>query len=270
VIVQSHAEPSPSGFVSCLRKQLRVVGALMLREAMTRYGHENIGFFWLMVEPLLLTLGVTITWLALGQAHGTGVDVVSFILTGYTMITLWRHVVAQSVRCLRDNVGLLFHMNVRAFDIVLARTALETAGGLAAFFIAYAPLTLFGIMEPMSDPLVLLSAWFLMAWFSFGVALNIAALTEIFHPIEYFVQPLMYLIIPIQGTFFMVSWLPDGYRDIVLWMPLVHANEMYRAGLLPAQIETFWNPWYLVVWCVALTATGLPLVRRAREHVHMT
>jgi capsular polysaccharide transport system permease protein len=255
--------------MGCLRTQTRVIGALMLREAMSRYGHESLGFFWLMVEPLLLTLGVAITWLAMDVTRGKSVDVVPFILTGYTMITLWRHVVGQASRCLTNNVGLLFHMNVRAFDIVVARVVLESAGCLAAFFIAYVPLTLFGLMEPMNDPFFLLGAWFLMAWFSFGVALNVAALTEIAHPVEYFVAPVMYLILPIQGTFFMVSWLPDGYREAALWVPLVHLSEMYRAGLFPPQVQTTWNAWYIVVWCVGLTGIGLPLILRARQHVHM-
>jgi capsular polysaccharide transport system permease protein len=258
-----------AGLRACLRTQSRVIGALMLREAMSRYGHENLGFFWLMVEPLLLTLGVTVTWLAMDQTRGTGVAVVPFILSGYTIITFWRHVVGQANRSLRHNVGLLFHMNVRAFDIILARVVLEAAGILAAFFIAYIPLTLFGLMEPMSDPLVLLGAWFLMAWFTFAVALIVAALTEISHPVEYFIPPLMYLLISVQGTFYMVSWLPDAYQKAVLWVPLVHLNEMFRAGLFPPQIRTSWNAWYVVAWCVGLSAVGLPLILRARHHVHM-
>ena len=34
------------------RIQRRVIGALMIRELITRFGRENIGFLWVMVEPL--------------------------------------------------------------------------------------------------------------------------------------------------------------------------------------------------------------------------
>ena len=42
--------------------QARVITALMLRDAMMRYGRENIGFVWVILEPMLLCTGVMILW----------------------------------------------------------------------------------------------------------------------------------------------------------------------------------------------------------------
>ncbi len=61
--------------------QTRVVMALMLRGALSRYGHENLGFFWLMGEPLLMTCGVMAMWSMAGMDHGHGVGLVPFVLT---------------------------------------------------------------------------------------------------------------------------------------------------------------------------------------------
>ena len=44
--------------------QRRVLGALLLRELLTRYGRNNIGFLWLFVEPMLFTLIITLFWTA--------------------------------------------------------------------------------------------------------------------------------------------------------------------------------------------------------------
>ena len=44
------------------RIQHRVIGALMIRELVTRFGRENIGFLWMMVEPLLFAGLVGILW----------------------------------------------------------------------------------------------------------------------------------------------------------------------------------------------------------------
>ncbi|OSI13639.1 sugar ABC transporter permease, partial [Neisseria dumasiana] len=43
-------------FWESLAIQKRVVGALLMREIITRYGRNNIGFLWLFVEPLLMTV----------------------------------------------------------------------------------------------------------------------------------------------------------------------------------------------------------------------
>ena len=41
-------DESPS-LLHSLRVQRRVIGALFMREALTRYGRHNIGFLWLFV-----------------------------------------------------------------------------------------------------------------------------------------------------------------------------------------------------------------------------
>lgn len=256
-------------FTAAFRVNLRVLGALMLREASARYGHENIGFFWVMAEPLFLALGVMVMWSMTGHAHGQGVGLVPFVLSGYTGLTLWRHTVAQAVHGLQRNAGLLFHRNVRAFDVLFAGAMLEMAGILTAFFIAYLPLALAGAIEPMRDLLVLLGAWILTAWFSFGVGLIITSLTELSEAAEHFVQPVMYLTLPVSGAFTMQYWLPDKARQILSWSPLVNTQEMFRGGLFPADVPAEWDAVYVLLWCVVLTAIGLPLVREAQHHVRL-
>ena len=51
-----------SSFAAGWRIQRRVIGALMIRELVTRFGRENIGFLWMMVEPLLFAGLVGIMW----------------------------------------------------------------------------------------------------------------------------------------------------------------------------------------------------------------
>ena len=61
--------PEPSLWES-FRIQLRVIGALLIRESLTRYGRHNIGFLWLFAEPMFFTLGITAIWAAAGLAKG--------------------------------------------------------------------------------------------------------------------------------------------------------------------------------------------------------
>ena len=47
---------------AAFRLQLTVIWALILRELHTRYGRENIGFLWVVGEPILFCGGVAIAW----------------------------------------------------------------------------------------------------------------------------------------------------------------------------------------------------------------
>jgi capsular polysaccharide transport system permease protein len=262
------SRPKPS-FAASLGLNLRIIGALMMREGTIKYGHENLGFFWVMGEPLFLTMGVMAMWTIGGATHGHNIGIVPFALSGYTMITLWRHLTSRAVRSIRNNTGLLFHRNIRVLDILLARGLLEIVGILTAFFIAYIPLALLGFVDPLRDPLVLIGGYLLNGWFSLAFGIILAGLSELSEPIEQFVPPLLYITLPFTGAFNMAAWLPQRWRDVLLWSPLVNNQEMFRSGMFPADTITYWYPWYVVLWCVVLTAIALPLAQFAQKHVSM-
>src|SRR5206468_11222635 len=131
----------------------------------------------------------------------------------------------RAVRAIRHNTGLLFHRNVRVFDILLARTLLEVIGILTAFFIAYVPLSLLGFVPLLRDPLVLIGAYLLHGWFSFSVGLIISGLSELSEAVEQFVPPLLYITLPFTGAFTMAAWLPQRWRGMLLWSPLAKTQE---------------------------------------------
>jgi capsular polysaccharide transport system permease protein len=252
-----------------LRVQGRILHALMLREILTRFGRHNLGFFWLIGEPLILTLGVMAVW-SVTRGHLEGdVGIVPFVLTGYTLVTLFRHIIGRSVHCMRHNAGLMFHRNVTYIDTLIVRALLEIGGTGLSFLIAYVPLYLFGFAPDISDPLVLVGGWLFMGWVSFGIGLILAGLSEMSEIVERFVQPLMYLSLPLTGLFYMVSWLPENARRVVSYSPLVNATEMTREGLMGSAVEAYWNFSYLLNSCFLLTGVGLVIVRRARRYARM-
>ncbi|WP_104666269.1 ABC transporter permease [Ensifer adhaerens] len=255
--------------IAKIRWKRRTINALLIRELMQRFGHGNIGFMWLVGEPLILTAGVMIAWSFIYGEENHGVKVIPLVLTGYSMLTVWRHMVARFTHSFRHNSGLLFHRTVRPIDILIARGVLECIGTLIAFFVAYVPLRLLEYITPIDDYLVLLTAWFLMCALTFGVALTISCLTELSDTLERFVQPIMYLLLPLTGAFYMVSWLPETARHIVLLSPMVHANEMFRGGFFGAEVPTYWDVSYLALWALATNAVGWSLVRKAQDHIEI-
>lgn len=266
--ISDRRDHSPSLWRS-FQKQRSVIKALMLRQVIDRYGHENLGLFWLMGEPLLLTLGVMLMWTLIGLHHGDGIGIVPFALTGYTMLTLWRHVIGLMIRALSQNASLLYHRNVRFIDILISRVVLEAVGGLSAFFIAYVPFYLLGYVGAIEDPLLFVGGWVLMALFSFSFGLVLAGLSELSDVAERFIQPLMYLTLPITGMFYMVAWLPPAAQKLVVWSPMVSCFEMFRAGLFGSVVQTYWDAQYVLIWCLALIAIGLPLISYAQKHIEM-
>ena len=248
--------------------QLGVLRALLVRDALMRYGHENLGFFWVILEPLMFAMGVAVMWLILNRGHGE-VSTVAMALTGYIMLTLFRHIIFSSNRILRHNLALRYHANVKPIDIYLAKALLETLGCLAAFYVAYLPLTALGIIDPMRDPLLTMGAYGLQAWFCVTLGLIMAALSEVSQVTERMLPVSTYLMLPLTGVFSMQVWLPAKARDLLSWSPMVNTVEMFRAGMFSADITTYWDPWYVVWWSFAQTVLGLLAFDYVRRRVEM-
>jgi len=248
------------GLTGAFELQVRVISALMLREAMARYGRKNLGFFWLVFEPLVLSSGVMVIWsLNGGHGHSGAAGLAPMALSGYTTLTFLRHVVGRSVHRFRYSAPLLFHRKIKLIDSLIATVLLESISVLAAFLIAYFTLWLFDSVTPIREPLVLLSAWGLWTWYILAFALVLASLTELVEWVEHFVQPVMYFLLPISGTFFILDWIPTEYRGYLYWYPQIQVNEMFRSAFFPPEITFYWNVWYMVVPSMILTACGLYL-----------
>ena len=109
-----------SSFFTSLAIQRRVIGALLLREVITRFGRRNIGVLWLVVEPMTFTLGVTAFWTLARLNHGSSLPIVAFAITGYSSVLMWRNTVSHCNTAVRSNFNLLGAILIIAFAPALS------------------------------------------------------------------------------------------------------------------------------------------------------
>lgn len=260
---------SLSSFLDRLRLRFIVVGALMLRELHTRYGRENIGFLWIVGEPLLFCLGVTAFWTTVRPSGEHGLPVTSFILTGYAPLMIWRHAVSRSVLCFTANASLLYHKQVGVLDLLAARIVLESMGAIVAFVIVGLLFSLFGAYSLPRDFGLFYLGWFYMILFSAGCAVVFACGSEMADWVEKITAVVGYLMIPVSGFVFMVDWLPTKAREYALYMPSVHAFEMIRGGQYGAEVTIHYDIAYVSFSCAIIIVIGLAMTRRVRKYIQV-
>jgi capsular polysaccharide transport system permease protein len=242
--------------------QLRVLWALAMREALTRFGRHNVGFLWLFFEPMSFTLGIVVVWTVLNMTHGHALDIGSFALTGYSSVMLWRNPANRIAHSISTNAALLYHRNVRALDVVIARLLLEWVAITASFFGLAVAFVFMEVCEPPRDIPLLVAGWMLFSLFSAGLSFCIAALTEKTELFDRVWHTLTYLLFPFSGAGTLLDWLPPGARKVLVWFPFVHGVEMIRHGYYGDSIRTYEDPFYLLVVSLVLMALGL----RAIDH----
>ena len=243
----------------------RIVHALVLREIVTRYGREGLGFLWMIGEPLVFCLGVMTLWHFIKPEYEHGILLGPFVMTGYMCLLLLRHTVSHLMTALQANTGLLYHRHVKALHIYISRILMEFAGASVAFIIVYALLFCLRAVSLPHDVLIIYSGWLLLVWFASGLALTFAGIAMQFEVLERVISVIMYLMIPLSGAFIMVGWLPPRYRELYLLIPMPNAVEMVRAGVFGEFVPTYYHPWYLAAWAAGLTIIGLLLVARNQK-----
>jgi ABC-type polysaccharide/polyol phosphate export permease len=258
----------PEGsFMRSLAIQRRVMGALLMREVITRFGRDNLGVLWLVGEPMLFTMGVAVLWAAAGMNHGAGIPIVAFAITGYSSVLVWRNTVGRCNSAIQQNINLLYHRNVRVIDVMATRILIEVCGASGSFIVLSVFFIAVELVAPPVDMLQVLGGWLMLVWFGAALALTMGALTSYSELIERIWHPTAYLLFPLSGAAFMVDWLPPAFQKTVLLLPMVHGVEMVREGFFGNTVRTHYDMAYMATCCLVLTLMGLFLTHDASRRV---
>lgn len=245
--------------------QGRIIHALMIRELITRFGRENIGFLWIMAEPLLFAGLVGLLWHFSKGPTDHGIGVIAFVATGYIPLTLFRHCVQRSVAAFTANQSLLYHRQIKVIDFILSRFIIELVGGMMAYMFMAIVLYFFDEFPIPADLGLLLAGWMLYAGFCLSLCLVLAPLSEMSEAMEKFIPVTTYIMIPFSGAFSLAAWLTPGAREFLLLSPFVNSMEMMRKGIWGEQITAYYDIWNPIICSTVFAMAGLVLCRRVRR-----
>jgi capsular polysaccharide transport system permease protein len=254
--------------MKAISAQWRILKALMIRDMIVRFGRDNIGFVWVVLEPMILCLGVMTIWSVIKPPYEHGVQVLTFVITGYMPLTLFRHLTNSAVHLLRRGGELLYHRGITHLDLFLARMLLEFTATTVALCAVYTGLAIVGLAEPIHDISLVTGGWLLQGWFSLGVGACLAAVTEAAESAERFVQPVQYLSVPLSPVFYMVDWLPAEAQDFMRYNPMSHPYELIRAGVFGPSVQAQYDPGFSFVCGLVLLALGFWGILAVKDRVN--
>ena len=254
-----------ASFSQGLRVQIKVIEALIMRELVTRFGRDNIGFLWIILEPLLFAGLVGIVWTIAGSHNSGGISVIAFVATGYIPLTFLRHAFSRSAKIFVSNSALLYHRQIRVLDFIFARVTIEVLGAMAAYLFAGIVLYFLGFVSAPKDVGAIILGWFVYVTFVTAVAAILAPLSEVSEVVEKLVPISVYISIPFSGVFNLAAWLSPQMRDILMWSPLVSGMELMRYGAFGDLVTPYYDLPKAFGVSIACLLIGLTLCRRVRR-----
>jgi capsular polysaccharide transport system permease protein len=248
-----------------LRAQGRVILALMLREARTRYGRRQLGYLWALFEPLLHTGVFILMFSFLGRRVALGDSVPMFLATGFATYFGFRNVMNRSQGGYRSNEALLTFPPVKVMDVFVGRALLELATWLVVTAVLVGALIAFGYGPAPRSVLIMLSAILALFAIGFGFGTFVGIVTEFIPSLASLLSAPNRILYFASGTFFLPEMMIPAVRDIIVWNPILHGITLFRMGYYEYYDSFTFDRNYLLIWVIGCLLLALVSERIARK-----
>ena len=243
--------------------QVRVIGALMLRDLVLQGGRDNIPFGNIWMRPIGMIAAFYIVGRVATGLTPQGLPLLVFIVTGYMT---WH----SFVRCFaninfRRVGGLLMFPHVTPLDYILSRMVVE----FVVFSLVFVLLCLLGMLfeqaAPPADPLgVMMAFWTAIA---LGVSLGMIAssISRFTSILEDLFAAVRVAGNAVSGVFLLATDTPQPILDVLKWNPLFHCVEWMRQSWWAEYKSPIADPPYIFCCLFFLIAIGLAFERASRR-----
>lgn len=209
---------------------------LVRRDLTVRYKRSVIGFFWTMLNPLLLMIILTVVFSTIFRFEGIE-NYPTYFLSSYLVFGFFAQTTNQSMASLSWNGALMKRVRVPKSIFAVS----TTLSGLVNLGLAYLPLFLIMIVTgaPIcATALFLPIAFLLIAMFTLGVSLLLSAMAVYFEDVQHMYQVATVGLMYMTPIIYPISIIPYRFLWLVRSNPLTHLFKLARdpiyLGQLPA------------------------------------
>jgi ABC-2 type transport system permease protein len=257
----------PIGEIRDLISNGNLLYSLVWRDLTVRYKRSIVGFFWTMLNPLLLMIIFTIVFSALFRFAGVHHYEIYF-LSEYLVFNFFMQTTTQSMTSLQWNGAMM--KRVRVPKTVFSFST--TMSGFVNLVLSYVPLFLLMLVRDMPiRPTVLFLpvAFLIIAMFTVGVAWILSALAVFFEDVVHMWGVGVLALLYMTPIIYPIAIIPDKWLWLIRINPLTHLFKLARdpvyEGRLP-EPHIFWAS--LAVALITMVAGWLVHQRMSREFHH--
>jgi capsular polysaccharide transport system permease protein len=256
------------GFRERLRTQCRVIQALIIRETRTRFGDAKLGYGWALLEPILhITLLSAVFSLLMQGRPPIGTHFFIFYFTGLVPYLMFVHTSSAMSHAITNNGALLQLPSVTTFDVIAARGLLEMITDVIVAVVLLVGFGVIGLAATPDDLWAPSTALLVTAIFGCGFGFLNAVLTVLCRSWDKIWPQITRLLYFFSGIFYVPGMMPDWARDALVWNPMVHAIDWFRAGFYAAYQPHWLDRSYLVILAILLLLAGLAVERGLRPRL---
>ncbi|MFC6689673.1 ABC transporter permease [Jhaorihella thermophila] len=243
-------------------RPLRTITALMLREMSTTYGRSAAGYLWAIIEPVAALALLSIAFALFLRHPSLGTNFPLFYASGYLVFNLYMNVGNKVAQAVSFSKPLLEFPAVTPLDTILARFLLNYLTQLMVSVIIFGGIIAIYDLRLILDFPTIVLAYLAAGAFTLGIGTFNCYL---FAAYPSYVQVWAILNRPmflVSGIFFMFDIVPQPYRDILWFNPLIHLVGLLRSGIYATYDAPYVSLVYVMGVSGILFAVGLLMLNR--------
>jgi capsular polysaccharide transport system permease protein len=190
-----------------------------------------------------------------------------FYYTGLIPYHIFVHTSSGMSHAITGNGPVLQLPPVTTFDVIAARGLLEIMTDLIVAVILLVGFSAIGLAAMPDDLWAPSIALLVTAAFGYGFGYINAVVTVFFRSWEKIFVQVTRVLYFISGIFYVPGMMPDWARDSLVWNPLLHAIDWFRAGFFESYQPHWLDRSYLVILAILTLLGGLGLERGLRRRL---
>jgi capsular polysaccharide transport system permease protein len=241
------------------------VHALLMRELITRFGKNRLGYFWAIAEPVAQAAIFALIFTLLGRQAIAGVPIALFLLSGILPFTLFTKLLMQMSASIEANKALFSYRQVSAIDPVVTRLIIEVATFIIVYTIILTALAWLGFAVMPDDLPKVLLATGLLVILATGLGLALCSLVSYWQDTPKVIAMIMRPMFFISGILYCATMIPKQYWYLFDWNPIFHAIELSRDAFFSAYTTPIGSWAYLSTVALISLATGLGTFKLSQQ-----
>lgn len=261
---------APFDVVATLGKYRFLISSFVMRDLRVRYRDSILGYFWSLLEPLLLTLVYYVLFTVV--AHRPEQRYFLWVVVGALSYGYFTKCLTSSVTSLTGNASMIKQIYFPREVFALATAASQMVIVFLSLLVTI-PMMVYFDVRPSLHLLYLPAGLLLTAVFALGIGLGCATLNAVHRDVEHFfrfVTKAGFYLSPVMWSLDLVPASKSHYVGYLLYNPLTTIITMIRSGIECKPLDhriTNGDILYTVGVCVGCFIVGTMFFKRFEPEV---
>lgn len=233
--------PSPADIIKPLVEHKYLIKQLVKKELSNKYRRSNLGFLWVILNPILLLSAYTLVFGVLMKARwggaGSTLEFALVLQAGLIFYNFFNEVVSRSAGLIHSNQSFVtkmkFPLEVLSWVSVIV-ASIDFLMSLIVWTILFVLIKHQFPIGILAIPIVIIP----FAIFTVGISWFVSAASVFHSDLEHIIPSFMVLMMFISPLLFPADSMPQQLKFLTKWNPLTYVFEAGRGLLINFQFPS--------------------------------